>query len=72
MIELMDLGFLPMTLNFFETSIWKHGLTNVLCISLSPAMCNELQMYDIDCYDVTDTHIDNKDRKFGSKVFCQS
>ena len=68
-VALVDTGFLPMTLNFFATSILKHGLENVLCISLSHKICEKLKDYNIPCYPTTNTSIGDADNKIGIKVF---
>ena len=49
-ISLIDFGFIDMALNFYQTSIKRHGIDNFLFVSCSPKACTLLHGEGIPCF----------------------
>ncbi len=49
-LTLVDSGFVDMAMNFYETSILKHNISNYLFVSLSTAACENMIANNINCF----------------------
>ena len=70
-LALIDSSFLDMTLNFYETSIERHGITNYLFLASDHRACETLLDKNISCYVyMTDCNA-NEATVYGSAAFKQ-
>ncbi|KAK2159298.1 hypothetical protein LSH36_155g07016 [Paralvinella palmiformis] len=77
-ITLSDSRYTMLTLNFYENTVLKLGLTNVLFASLDGRLCNKLDALNIPCFlyaraPITGADVERGVRKiFNSKIYLRA
>ena len=66
---IIDASFVDMVINFYQSSLLPHKITNYLFCASSSEACHVLSQHSIACAQYTDTTISNKASSFFSLEF---
>ncbi len=70
-LTLVDSEFVEMAMNFYETSILKHNISNYLFVSLYTAACENLITNNINCFTYYNFEGGKQESSYMQRVFLK-